>query len=615
MGDIAGFKGAVTSRSKPLLVTLLFFSLAVFFSYPNTSYRSFFRQAITILNITTYSDPYFQIRNAFYFFSLAAGLLLIAAYLRQAKNGEKASGLAAINLAWLAFVLEASVSLGFQWTPLDVWIVLNSTVFAAFVATIVLLASSVFLLMPYKWARLFGYFVSWVSLISCLLMFALMLKYFVLYQAPFPTLMVIMSATTAESTYYFHKYGLASLRSENITKKLTSHARKLKKLFASNKVLSVVLVSVLLLESAAFAQPGNYWESKYAATNSFSLGVAFCGNTTDQAVKLIDRVKNFTNLLVVQSLPISQNETALNEICDYAVNARLKVAVYFSLFNQYWQVGWLDLAKDRWGDKFIGVYLYDEPGGLNLDARQYLGTFGNRSISSYAEATDNYLSAFRLLRGRADMRMLKMRGIRAVTSDYALYWFDYKAGYDVVFAQFAWNYSRQLNVALCRGAAAIQNKDWGVMITWMYNHSPYIESGKELYNDAVFAYDNGAKYILVFNYPYSPDSNYGILQEEHLEALSKFWDYAKNNSQPKHIQNCAVAYVLPKDYGYGFRGPNDKIWGLWEADAQTTQMCVNLNNALAQYGQQLDIIYEDGLNLNSAYAPTYSKLIFWNETK
>ncbi len=52
------------------------------------------------------------------------------------------------------------------------------------------------------------------------------------------------------------------------------------------------------------------------------------------------------------------------------------------------------------------------------------------------------------------------------TSDYALYWYDYEAGYDTVFAEFALSYNRTLNIDLCRGAATVQNKDWGVMITW-----------------------------------------------------------------------------------------------------------------------------------------------------
>ncbi|HUU88202.1 MAG TPA: hypothetical protein VMX17_10675 [Candidatus Glassbacteria bacterium] len=35
-------------------------------------------------------------------------------------------------------------------------------------------------------------------------------------------------------------------------------------------------------------------------------------------------------------------------------------------------------------------------------------------------------------------------------ADYALYWFNYLAGYDVVLAEFGWNYSGQLNAARCR---------------------------------------------------------------------------------------------------------------------------------------------------------------------
>jgi len=46
------------------------------------------------------------------------------------------------------------------------------------------------------------------------------------------------------------------------------------------------------------------------------MGVAFGGNTSAEAKLLIDRVKNYTNLFVLQSGPISKNETATNEICD-----------------------------------------------------------------------------------------------------------------------------------------------------------------------------------------------------------------------------------------------------------------------------------------------------------
>ena len=182
----------------------------------------------------------------------------------------------------------------------------------------------------------------------------------------------------------------------------------------------------------------------------------------------------------------------------------------------------------------------------------------------------------------------------------------------MLFAEFGWNYSRQLNVALCRGAATVQNKNWGAIITWTYDNPPYIESGEELYDDMILAYNNGANYILVFDYPYVANSTYGILKEEHLEALSKFWNYMNHNSPTSDALSDRVAYVLPKDYGYGFRGPNDTIWGFWEADALTSTICTNLYNLIEQYGTKLDIIYDDGIEPSNT--SVYDEFIFWNGT-
>jgi hypothetical protein len=80
---------------------------------------------------------------------------------------------------------------------------------------------------------------------------------------------------------------------------------------------------------------------------------------------------------------------------------------------------------------------------------------------------------------------------------------------------------------MCRGAAVAQDRDWGVMITWTYNQFPYLGSGEELYNDMVLAYENGAKYTLVFD----TNENYtlGILKEEHLQSIKDFTQYAHSN--------------------------------------------------------------------------------------
>ena len=73
-----------------------------------------------------------------------------------------------------------------------------------------------------------------------------------------------------------------------------------------------------------------------------------------------------------------------------------------------------------------------------------------------------------------------------------------------------------------------------------------------------------------------------------------------------------IAYVLPDAYGYGFGGLNDSIWGYWPADNFADQQYTNVNNALQQYSNKLDVIYDDPSFPN--YTSMYSKLIYWNET-
>jgi hypothetical protein len=254
----------------------------------------------------------------------------------------------------------------------------------------------------------------------------------------------------------------------------------------------------------------------------------------------------------------------------------------------------------------LGFYLWDENGGKQLDLYEYKAVV---KADNYTDASNQFVN--NLGRGLNWMNYTDPATPALFTSDYALYWFDYKAGYDVLLAQFGWNYSRQLNIALCRGAATMQNKEWGAIIAWTYTQPPYIESREELYKDLVLAYENGAKYILVFD----SNENYtqGILKEEHLAALKQFWQYMQNNPRENSSISDRVAYVLPKDYGYGFRGPSDKIWGLWEADTLADQICTTLGSLMEEYGAKLDIIYDEGIETNNTYG--YDKLFFWNSSQ
>ncbi len=256
----------------------------------------------------------------------------------------------------------------------------------------------------------------------------------------------------------------------------------------------------------------------------------------------------------------------------------------------------------------MGIYLLDEVGGKQLD--QYENWTSVAKADNYTDASNQFVHAINGSLTRLSVYE-NVTDVPLFQSDYAFYWWDYKAGYDTLLAQFGWNYSRQLNIAQLRGAATVQNRDWGVIVSWEYTLPPYIESGAELYNDLVLSYQNGAKYLVVFD----SDEEYTqtILQQEHLDAIKQFWEYAKENPRSAVPATDRVAYVLPDDYGYGFRGPHDKIWGLWQATEFEAQICNTLDALIKKYGTKLDIIYYDGLTPENTVA--YSKLIYWNGTE
>ena len=375
------------------------------------------------------------------------------------------------------------------------------------------------------------------------------------------------------------------------------------------KLSLIAIFCFLLVASLLFVSSFLIGIPKNEVPNVF-VGVDVAHNNVEEIKELVDEINSYTNTLVIGSTGITYNVSKLNEVCKYIYDRGFYFMIYMHPDPGQLDVQrqWVEDAKTRWGDRFLGLYAYDEAGGRQLDKADYRVIV--EKPANYTDAADKYTSKLNSI--LADIRGYPINAgdLTLFTSDYALYWFDYRGGYDVVFAEFGWNYSRQLNVAQCRGAATAQNKEWGVMITWTYNHPPYLESGPELFDDMVLAYENGAKYILVFD----TNENYthGVLEEEHLDALKQFWDYIENNPRRVEVPFGGVAYVLPQDYAHGFRGPNDKIWGFWEAedDPISYETSVAIGKALDNYGTKLDIIYDDEITLDD----TYYKYIFWNGT-
>jgi hypothetical protein len=377
---------------------------------------------------------------------------------------------------------------------------------------------------------------------------------------------------------------------------------EVEKLKRRTLVLTIALIAVILVSLFAI----NEWFSSHQSTPEFFVGVEFAYGNASDLKDLVDKVKNYTNLFVMGSLEISFNQTALNEACDYIVDAGLYFIVLFTESQKYnYKIfGWMDGAKQEYGDRFLGVYRYDEPGGNQLD--QVPRNMLVENATDYADAAATYTKGLGII-----VEWYSKYAPEMFTADYGLYWFDYKAGYSAVFAEFGWNYSRQLSIAFCRGAAEAQNRDWGAIVTWTYNGTPYIESGKELYDDMTLAYGVGAKYVVIFDYP--KIGQYGILTEEHFNVMKDFWDYIHSNPQNFGANEGKVAYVLPQDYGFGFRNPRDRIWGLWDANGLSQKVWDDTNKLVAQYNFRLDIVYNDP-EFISVIRGRYERLFFWNET-
>lgn len=446
------------------------------------------------------------------------------------------------------------------------------------------------------------------------------------------------------------------------------------------------------------------------------VGVTYCGDNVTEAKMLVDKVKNYTNLFVIQSGAFLADVEATNAICSYAVESGLHVIVYFSAALDYRQylTSFLSTAE-AWGSNLLGIYFDDEPGGKMLDSQHSI-YFYDESINAVVEKSPKFLTVIKedgtrtyylpdgsvldyasfgnvwyqpdeniafeassadyVVKPNGTIYVVEDNKIdaqltddailekidvysqimakkpfqtyddtarvfvntiqnstgwfhsqtdaKAFTSDYALYWFDYKGGYDVVLAELGWNHTTAQDIALARGAADMQGKEWGAIVTWKYSYpqtspppgehyGPYLGSGDEIYLQLRMSYEAGAKYLVVFNYPtYPTDNPYGVLQDEHFNALQRLWIDTINNQTVVHGGvKAKVALVLPANYGWGMRNPQDKIWGLWEADNRSGQIWGNLQKALATYGFQLDIVYED-----SAFpiVGKYSRLFYWSQT-
>lgn len=184
------------------------------------------------------------------------------------------------------------------------------------------------------------------------------------------------------------------------------------------------------------------------------------------------------------------------------------------------------------------------------------------------------------------------------------------SGYNVVLGQVGWNISLNQQISFLRGAAQVQGKDWGVIITWKYQQAPYLDSGKSILSQLRTAYECGSKYFVLFNYYPTDDNSYGTMQDEHFRALESFWkDVVNNRNVLQGSIKADSGIVFPQNYGYAGRWMEDKIWGIFKADNQTTQIWNLMQSTLNKHELQTDIVYAyDDFPL----ASEYQNLYLWN---
>ena len=325
-------------------------------------------------------------------------------------------------------------------------------------------------------------------------------------------------------------------------------------------------VAVVILLSAFVALENSV---QVAAKKPFYIGVTYCGSSVTEAEQLIDKVKSYTNLFVVQSGPLMSNLTAMEQICDYTVNSGLNIIVYYAHNGDAANTcdSFLSIAQARWGNHFLGLYYNDEPGGKMIDTsvnlydnttgasidrsedgtiyeslnnventeiefftsgeiivsnsqsfpdsssesntttyltngtillstmdwglstgenmetlwyqpngmvqnengtavtdegnisqfEPYQQLWDSRPLQAYTEAANDYVSTQQNILSSIG----NQTNVRLFTSDYALDWYDYLGGYDVVLGQLGWNQSVTQDIALVRGAADMQGKAGG----------------------------------------------------------------------------------------------------------------------------------------------------------
>src|SRR3990170_6968538 len=94
------------------------------------------------------------------------------------------------------------------------------------------------------------------------------------------------------------------------------------------------------------------WSSHLTSPDIF-VGVEVGYDGVQDCKKMVDKVKDYTNLFVIGATEITSNVTRLDETCEYAYNAGLHFIVFMIPTEEYDQLQWIAESHQRWGGQFL----------------------------------------------------------------------------------------------------------------------------------------------------------------------------------------------------------------------------------------------------------------------
>ncbi len=159
-------------------------------------------------------------------------------------------------------------------------------------------------------------------------------------------------------------------------------------------IASIAIIAIIVVSSFGAMENSKSPSTSMASKKPFYVGITYCGSSVIEAQQQIDRVKNYTNLFVLQSGPLMLNFTATEQICDYAANSGLNIILCYTdhclgdNLNSF-----LNEAQSRWGSHYLGVYFNDEPAGHLFDSISF-GLNGNNTKNITIERNIDSVSSF-----------------------------------------------------------------------------------------------------------------------------------------------------------------------------------------------------------------------------